>query len=300
MKRNGLSHRQKTALAQRLSDDYEEKIVRFHRYIIDRRKEHNFPLHLIANMDETPLTFDMPPNRTVNNTGEKTIKIRTTGNEKNRVTVALACCSDGLKLKPMLIFKRKTIPKINNKHGVVVSAQEKGWMDSEQMKVWIEKVWRARIGGLGGRKNLLVYDSFEAHVTDTVKASFKCENTELAVIPGGLTSLLQPLNVSLNKPFKDGVRKQWMADGIHEFTATGRQKKASEELICSWISQAWNAIPSEVIAASFLKCGITNNLDGSEDELVYNSTENTHELDDSSIENLFESDPESEFEGFVV
>ena len=238
MKRNGLSLRQKTTLAQRLPDDYEEKIVRFHRYIIDRRKEHNFPLHLIANMDETPLTFDMPPNRTVNNTGEKTIKIRTTGNEKNRVTVVLACCGDGSKLKPMLIFKRKTIPKINNKHRVVVSTQEKGWMDSEQMKVWIEKVWRAWIGGLGRRKSLLVYDSFEAHVTDTVKASFKCENTELAVIPGGLTSLLQLLDVSLNKPFKDGVRMQWMADGIHEFTATGRQKKASEELICSWISQA--------------------------------------------------------------
>ena len=253
-------------------------------------------------MDETPLTFDMPPNRTVNNTGEKTIKIRTTGNEKNRVTVVLACCGDGLKLKPMLIFKRKTIPKINNKHGVVVSAQEKGWMDSEQMKVWIEKVWRARIGGLGRRKSLLVYDSFEAHVTDTVKASFKRENTDLAVIPGSLTSLLQLVDVSLNKPFNDGVRKQWMADGIHEFTATGRQKKASEELICSWISQAWNAISSasEMIAASFLKCGITNNLDGSQDELVYNSTENAHELDDSIIENLFESDSESEFEGFVV
>ena len=140
-------------------------------------------------------------------------------------------------------------------------------------------------------------------MTDTVKASFKRENTELAVIPGALTSLLQPLDVSLNKPFKDGVRKQWMqwmADGIHKSTATGRQKKALEELICLWILQAWNAIPSEMIASPFLKCGITNNLDGSEDELVYNSAKNTLELDDSSIENLFESDPESEFEGFVV
>ena len=82
MKRNGLSLRQKTT-AQRLPDDYKEKIVRFHRYIIDRSREHNFPLHLIANMDETPLTFDMPPNRTVNNTGKKTIKIRTMGIEKN-------------------------------------------------------------------------------------------------------------------------------------------------------------------------------------------------------------------------
>ena len=90
-------------------------------------------------MDETPLTFDMPPNRTINNTGKKTVKTHTTGNEKNWVTVVLAC-GDGSKLKPMVIFKRKTIPKIDNKHGVVVSAQEKGWMDSDQMKVWIDKV----------------------------------------------------------------------------------------------------------------------------------------------------------------
>ena len=48
----------------------------------------------------------------------------------------------------------------------------------------------ARIGGLGRRKSLLSYDSFEAHVTNTVNASFKRENTELAVIPGGLTSFL--------------------------------------------------------------------------------------------------------------
>ena len=92
---------------------------------------------------------------------------------------------------------------------------------------------------------------------------------------------------------------QWMAEGIHEFTATGRQKKASEELICSWTSQAWNDIPAEMITASFLKCGITNNLDGSEDNLLFDSAEDT-ELDDSFIRELFESDSESEFEGFVV
>ena len=118
------------------------------------------------------------------------------------------------------------------------------------MKVWIEKAWRRRLGGLGRRKRLLVYDAFEAHVTDTVKAAFKRENTDLAVIPGGLTSILQPLDVSLKKPFKDRVRKgwmEWMADGIHEFTATGRQKKPSEELICLWISQAWNEIPGIVV-----------------------------------------------------
>ena len=142
-----------------------------------------------------------------------------------------------------------------------------------------------------------------AHVTDTVKASLKRENTDIAVIPGGLTSILQPLDVSLNKPFKDGVKKkwmQWMADGIHEFTATGRQKKPSEELICSWISEAWNNIPAEMVTAAFLKCGITSNLDGSEDELIYNSADDTDELDDSFVRELFQSDSESDFEGFIV
>ena len=59
-----------------------------------------------------------------------------------------------------------------------------------------------------------------------------------------------------------------------------------------------------MITVSFLECGITNNLDGSQYELVYYSTENTDELDDSSIENpqVFASDwhSETEFEGFVV
>ena len=154
------------------------------------------------------------------------MKIRTTVNEKNQVTVVLAYCEDSSKLKLIVIFKRKTVPKINNKHGVVVSAQEKGWMDSYQMKIWIKKAWRARIGGLGRRRSLLVYDTFEAHETDSVKSSFKCENTDLAMIPGGLTSILQPLDVSLNKPFKDEVRKKWMADGIHEFYCNETAKEA--------------------------------------------------------------------------
>jgi len=43
-----------------------------------------------------------------------------------------------------------------------------------------------------------------------------------------LTSFLQPLDVSLNKLFKDGVGRSWiqgMAGGIHEFIVIGGQKK---------------------------------------------------------------------------
>ena len=128
-----------------------------------------------------------------------------TGNEKNRITVVLTCAGDGRKLRPMVNFKRKTLPKIANKHGVVIAVQENCWMDAERMKTWIEKVWHSRRGGLGRRRSLLVCDMFEAHVTESVKIALTRENTNLVVIPGGLTSILQPLDVSLNNPFKDGV-----------------------------------------------------------------------------------------------
>ena len=55
-----------------------------------------------------------------------------------------------------------------------------------------------------------------------------------------------------------------------------------------------------MFTASFLKCGITNNLDGSQDDLVYDSTEDTDGLDDLFIENLLLQTPKSNFEGFIV
>ena len=192
------------------------------------------------------------------------------------------------------------MPKIQNKHGVVVTVQQKGWMDSEIMKIWIEKVWRAHIVGLSRQRSLLVFDSFKAHKTEQVKRSLKSENMDLSVIPGGLTSVLQPLDICLNKPFKDRLRQRWMtwmAEGIHELTPTGRQKKPSKELMCQWISKAWWEIPREMVARSFLNCGITNSLDGSEDDLVFDSSSD-ESFDNDLIDELFTSDSESDFEGF--
>ena len=75
------------------------------------RKKNKYSLQQIGNMDETPMNFDMPPSRTVNTAGEKSILIKTTGNEKNHFTVVLACLANGTKLKPKIMFKRKTMPK---------------------------------------------------------------------------------------------------------------------------------------------------------------------------------------------
>ena len=91
MKRKGLVIRQKTKIAQRLPQEFEDKIIGFHRMMIRMRQMNNYEIQQLGNMDETPMNFDMPPSRTVNPVGEKTIMIKTTGNEKTHFTVGLAC-----------------------------------------------------------------------------------------------------------------------------------------------------------------------------------------------------------------
>ena len=169
MKRNDLVLRQKTKIAQKLPAELEEKVMNFQKFIIDRRKEYNYGLAQIGNMDETPMNFDMPTNRTVDVKGTKSVLIKTTGHEKTRFTVVLTCMADGTKLKPMVIFKRKTIPKVKFPTGVFVHVHPKGWMDENGVKLWTENVWNKRPGGLMKSRSLLVWDMFKAHVSDVSK-----------------------------------------------------------------------------------------------------------------------------------
>ena len=170
--------------------------------------------------------------------------IMTTCHEKDRLTVILACLGDGTKLPPYVVFKRKTLPKdLVLPRGIHVRAQAKGWMDESLVKDWLNSVW-TKVGGLLRKRNLLVWDSFRAHLSYNVKRVLKNSRTDVAVIPGGMTSLLQPLDVGVNKPFKDNLRQywnEWMLAGNHTFTPAGRIRKSDLRQICQWILDSSNA-----------------------------------------------------------
>ena len=275
MNRNNLTLRQKTKIAQKLPADLEEKVTKFLSFVIKQRRQRNYALTQIGNMDETPIWFDMPSARTVNNKGGKTVLVKTTGHEKARFTVVLACMSDGTRLNPMIVFKRKTVPKENFPPGVVIHAHPKGWMDEEGTKIWIRKVWNKRPGRLTRTKSLLVWDSFSVHLMESIKSILKTDsNTDIAVIPGGLTSVIEPLDVCLNKPFKDKLRQKWtswMPEGEKTFTAGGNMRAASLPVVAEWVNSSWNEVGNDMVEKSFKKCGISNAMGGTEDDLIYDA-----------------------------
>ena len=153
MSGNGLCMHTKTTIAQKLPCEYERKIIEFHKCVINMRKKLCFDIGQLGNMDEVPFMFDVPLNKPVDVKGAKTIMIKTSGNDKMRYTLVLA---DGTKLPPLLIFKRKMLPKDVIPHGIYIHVHSKGWMDGEGMKLWLEKVWSKRPGGLLKKPSLLV------------------------------------------------------------------------------------------------------------------------------------------------
>lgn len=202
--RYDLSQRRKTTVAQQLPSDLIEFQQSFLSYMLYMRMQHNYPLKYIGNMDETPMWFDLPSNTTINKKGEKTVSIRTTGHERTSFTVILGCMADGTKLPAVCIFKVKKIPKEKFPDGIHIRANEKGWVNESEMLWWIEKVWTSR-NPFGNPRSLLVLDGFRGHTVDSVKHRLIEKNTNIAIIPGGCTSKLQPLDVSINKSFKSKV-----------------------------------------------------------------------------------------------
>ena len=78
-------------------------------------------------------------------------------------------------------------------------------MNEQEMMYWIKKIWTKCAPRFSNPRSLLVLDSFSAHIMDSVKRRFIEKSTNIAIIPGRLTSRLQPLDVSVNKSFKTKV-----------------------------------------------------------------------------------------------
>ncbi len=295
MARHGFSIRRRTSVCQKLPPHYEQKLVEYQRYVIQLRRKMDYALSNMGNADETPVYFDMTRSTTIAEKGARDVKILSTGHEKLRVTVMLSVTADGHKLPPFLILKRKTRPKEKFPNDVIVRAQEKGWMTEELMLEWVQLVWNRRPGFSRKAPSMLVLDAFRAHLTDTVKDSLLKTNSNLVVIPGGMTSVLQPLDVSINKPFKTYLKEEyddWFSRSDLPVTASGNIKKASASEIARWVSSAWAKVSPEIVRKSFKKCCISNSMDGSEDDLLWEEAED----DSSSSESAHNSSEEDSSE----
>ncbi len=189
--------------------------------------------------------------KTLENHGTKTVAIRVSNSDTKRATLASTICGDGHKLKPLLIFKGKPGGRIEREfsnycNDCFYGVQEKAWMDERLVYFWIEKILAPDIENVPpGIIPVVILDSYKVHLMGSVVNKIEELGAEVWHIPGGCTSLCQPVDVGFNKPLKDRIRETWEHWMICEGLESG--KAPSRKVVVNWVVDAYKAISIEIV-----------------------------------------------------
>ena len=184
LNRAGFSIRKPTHIGQPLKEDSYALFDRFIFNIITFRKEMEIfeDLNRIGNVDETPIWFDMTYNTTIAKIGEKSIKVRTFGGERLRVSLILCILANGDKLPPLVIFKGSKNGRKENslndnihvkKNEIYIRCQENAWASEDIFFEWLTKVWfRSHPNIKPSGNTLLVMDRATTHFSERINDLF--------------------------------------------------------------------------------------------------------------------------------
>jgi hypothetical protein len=73
-------------------------------------------------------------------------------------------------------------------------------------------------------------------------------------IPSGITSVVQPADISWNSPFKNNLKKKWTNNLLIDFKATKDVFKAlppKRTEIMDWVVSAWYSLSDNIIMSGF-------------------------------------------------
>jgi hypothetical protein len=240
-----------------------------------------FSNRYILNVDETPIPYTNDSQSTWEILGSKTISVKTarSGWEKRQATAILYIFGDGeCRLNPTIIFKGSTGDKSrifkDEGHlyapGITVIYNEHAYNNEDLFSEWIKKDLSTVKSPF--RDFLLVMDAASFHLTEVVKEEIKKQLITTALIPAGCTSLIQPLDTTMNKLFKQYYREEM---DIYELEEERKGKTEwsvkDRRIMTTWIvKRAWDRIKTQknVISGSFLRAGITIRPDGSQDHEI--------------------------------
>ena len=169
-------------------------------------RTHRFELHLMINMDETPLPFELAHSHTWAPTGSTTVSIKQirSGWGKRQATAVIWISADGSIVSIMLVFHGEGTVREREAHlykpGIRVEFNEKAYNNTDLMLTQLNEDIAPY---LNGQHALIVLDCVSFHKTEPVKQMIQQQlASTMGMVPPGCTPCCQPLDVSFNYPYK--------------------------------------------------------------------------------------------------
>ena len=257
--RNKYVYRASTHTAQRPPADVRAEAQQFVTEVVPRlassfygRRDKDF----IINMDQTPIFFSFGSNVTLELMGSRSVNILGSPHKgsTSRATCFLSVTASGKMLDPMLVFKGTENGLISRQLrtypiGAVYATQPKAWCDKRVMLRWVNDVLGPYVQDAPPDvRPVLLLDKFACHTVNEVVDLIFAMGIEIIYIPGGCTSLAQPLDVGINKPFRDRIRRKWQEWMLREKAAHGEHHipKVPRELVAQWSIETNNEIDENI------------------------------------------------------
>ncbi|RHZ05797.1 hypothetical protein DYB26_011133 [Aphanomyces astaci] len=216
----------------------------------------------IFNVDETGMTYDMPPNAIWAVKGGSA-KISSGDKNSYRMTAVLAVRANGEKLPSPFILRGIPGGPIEQDEfdsypiGHYYAVQKRAWMDSRVWAIYLRKVLRPQVR----EPSALLLDNFKPHVSkERRKIASEEVGCVVADIPPNATSVVQPLDVGIMAPFKRHLRNLWLEEDLIEgsdseedvdmMTVPAQKKRL---VMIDRAIKAWARITPQEIRRSFAK-----------------------------------------------
>lgn len=154
--------------------------------------------------------------------------------------------------------------------GIGLGIQPSSRFDTQESELWLREDFGCRPGSSPSiqPESVLVLDDLRAHKNGAFQKRLKDNhNTTTILIPGCLTPVVQPCDRTINREFKrrlKALHTAWALDETRD-EANGKMSSPSRGQVATWVKEAWGGMSPEVIRQCFKVCGLTLNLDGSED-----------------------------------
>ena len=290
-----------TAKSKYTIENFSELKQQFLQDVVTTVSMEGIPPELILNWDQTGIKIVPSNNWTMDRQGAKRVEIGG-ANDKRLITAVFCGSLVGDFLPVQVIYQGKTErchPNYQFPPEWDITHSQKHWSNEATMIQYIEKIiipyiQSTRAALEDDSPALVIMDNFKGQVTSLLEDN----DIHVCLLPPNTTDRLQPMDVSVNKPAKDILKRQfeeWYSEQIIK-QLEGRDIESTElqpismglptmkELGAKWlveVAQHFSENP-QIIVNGFIKAGIAGALDSNEDGANEEGQDESDNEDDES------------------
>ena len=289
LKRMQFVRRKGTTAKSKLSREHFHRLkAEFLQEILSTVSMEEIPAELVLNLDQTGMKIVPSSSWTMEECGSQRVEIAGAA-DKRQITAVFCGTMMGDFLPLQLIYKGKTDrchPKFRFPDDWDITHAPRHWSTKETMRQYVENIIipyvnRLRVDIGSDKAALLIMDNFKGQTNESILNLLEDNNILVTLLPPNTTDSLQPLDISVNKPAKDYLKRcfeDWYASEILKQLEENEDLEDEEpslkpvdlsfpvlkELGAKWLVGMSGYIREnpQIIVSGFIRSGITAAFDG--------------------------------------